>query len=518
MARFQGALDNERLGRRPGARRTNRQLVCEHLEHRVVLAAGLTAATTTPVTATAGTLVTGAPLVSFTDGASPLPANQYAATIDWGDGTPLSGGTISLSGTSFTVTGSHNFAEQSIARPGGVYTISVVIVGDGEQLTLTTSATVVRPTANGLVGLNAVAGKPTGDLPVVYFTGEPTPDPADYTAAVDWGDGSPPAVATLFVPAPSGPLAYDIDTSGHTYAQGGSYTITTIITDAQGIVVDSVQAGISVTVIPLSGRLSPQSDTGVSQSDGITADSTPSFVGVTTPGTIVEVFATPSSSSVQPGSEIASGASDPSGNWSATVHTALADGSYVITAEVFNNDDMMLNSASLGTIVVDTDAPVITAATFNRLTDTLMVTYQDNLSGLADASIASAMSYERSAGPTSSKISPKMLRPTSVAITEASLPTAPVIVRVVFNKGRKVPAGRYLITIASGSGGTGIHDVAGNALDGHFSGQFPSGDGVPGSDFAAVIVGSGNRIVAQTSVPDILLNARPRRPSPGTHR
>ena len=452
------------------------------------------------------------PLVSFTDGTSPLPANEYAATIDWGDGTPESGGTISLSGTTLTVAGSHNFAEQSLGQPGGVYTVSLVIVGDGQQLTLTTNATVARPTATGLVGLSVVAGKPTGDLPVVYFTGVPAPDSADYSAVVDWGDGTPPAV-TLFVPAPSGPVAYDISTSGHTYAQAGSYTIATSVRDAQGVLVDYVQTWISVAAsTPLSGRLSPQSDTGVSHSDGITDDATPTFTGNTGPGTTVLVFATPSVSSVSPGTQIAIGTADSSGNWSATVNTALADGTYAVTAEAVNSFGTVLSTASLGTIVIDTVAPVVTAATFNRLTDTLTVTYQDNLSGLAYASIADGAFYHRSA-PLSANVA-KMLRATSVTVAPTSTTTAPVVVSAVFNNGHKVPAGRYLIAIDSGTGDSGIHDVAGNALAGDFSGKFPSGDGVPGGDFAAVFATAHNKVLPLASVKDIHLSVRPRGPSP----
>jgi hypothetical protein len=44
-----------------------------------------------------------------------------------------------------------------------------------------------------------------------------------------------------------------------------------------------------------------------------------------------------------------------------------------------------------------------------------------------------------------------------------------------------IPRGRYLFQINSG----GVTDVAGNALDGEFTGRYPSGDGVPGGNFIA---------------------------------
>ena len=66
---------------------------------------------------------------------------------------------------------------------------------------------------------------------------------------------------------------------------------------------------------------------------------------------------------------------------------------------------------------------------------------------------------------------------------------------MVFNNGHTVRGGRYLIVINSGGGDTGIHDVAGNALDGNFYGTFPSGDGLPGGNFAASIDTFHNNIV-----------------------
>ena len=82
MARFPGIGVSRGRSRHARGTRTTRQLLVERLEGRVVLDTGLTPGTSTAVAATAGTLVTDVPLVTFTDGASPLPANDYAATID----------------------------------------------------------------------------------------------------------------------------------------------------------------------------------------------------------------------------------------------------------------------------------------------------------------------------------------------------------------------------------------------------------------------------------------------------
>jgi len=549
----------------------------------------------TPAAATAGTLVVIPSLVTFTDGPAPLPATAYSATINWGDGSALNGGTITQSGTTFTVAGSHNYSQDS----GSPYTISVVIAGDGQQMTVTTTATVVDltsvalptpPTATAgttitspltvgiftavpnpdptaysavvdwgdgstpvvgtitgvttgattvldvttsghnyaqtgsesltvtltdsqgfvigtatptltvgglsvspVVGLNVMAGTPTGSLTVATFTGTPNPVSAGYTALVDWGDGSMPVVATI-TPLAGGVFA--VTTSGHTYAQGGSYVLSVTIRDGQGFVVGTASPAITVGVM-LSGRLSPQSDSGVSDSDGITNITTPTFVGNTSPGTTVEVFAAPSGSSVLPGTEIAVCSAEASGFWSATVVNApLADGSYTITAEAVSSSGTVLGTASLGTVVIDTVGPVINAVSFDRFTDTVTVTYQDNLSGLDYASIANGAFYHLSAKPLAKNVRvPRMLLPTSITITPGATATAPEVVKLVFNHGHTVRGGRYTIVIDSGVGDTGIQDVAGNALDGEFYGSFPSGDGLPGGNFVATIATFHNNVV-----------------------
>ena len=435
--------------------------------------------------ATAGTLISLSDLVMFTDDSQFPATTNFTASVDWGDGTPPSVGTITntdISGTSFyTVAGSHTYA----GPVGSMDTVSITISYLGQvQAIATFPISVNGLTVNPLIGLHALAGTPTGALSVADFTALPEPETSGYTALVDFGDGSPAIAATIGTASP-----FSLSTSGHTYAQGGSYTIGVTIRDSQGFVVGSATAGIVVSVSPLSGRLSPQSDTGVSNSDGITSLTTPTFAGNTTPGTTVEVFAAPAGSSALPGSMIAIGAANAAGYWTATVvNTPLADGSYTITAQAVNSAGDVLNTASLGTVVIDTVGPVITAISFNRFDDTLTLTYQDNLSGLAGASIANGAFYRLSAKPLSTKVPvPKLLLPTSLVVTPGASATDPVQIKVVFNRGRTVRGGNYSIVIRSGSSDLGVHDVAGNALDGNFYGTFPTGDGIPGGNFAASI-------------------------------
>ena len=253
-----------------------------------------------------------------------------------------------------------------------------------------------------------------------------------------------------------------------------------------------------VADVPLTvtGKLNPASDSGVSNSDDITNVVQPNFLGTTSqPNATVTLFAQASGGTVV---VIGQGVSNASDAWSITANHALATGNYVITAVATDSAGFTTSAATtiVSNLVIDTVPPVITAATFDRFTDTLTVTFQDNLSGLASASITNSAFYHLSAQPLSPKVHvPKLLLPTAINFTPGATATDPITVSVVFNNGHTVRGGRYLIVIDSGSGDTGVHDIAGNALDGEFYGTFPSGDGLAGGDFAASIDTFHNNIV-----------------------
>ena len=148
-------------------------------------------------------------------------------TIDWGDGTPTSAGTT-VAGPQgpATVHGTHTYAEAGTYTGTVTYTCAQFAGQQQVQFTATVSDAPLTPT-----GLN-FSGTVTSELaPTTAHVDDANPDSvsSDFTATIDWGDGSSSAGTV----SASGGGGYDIAGS-HTYDEPGTYMVTTSVTDPGG--------------------------------------------------------------------------------------------------------------------------------------------------------------------------------------------------------------------------------------------------------------------------------------------
>lgn len=199
--------------------------------------------TTPVVTATAfagteGTPVTATVATSVDDDKT---ANgDLTATIDWGDGTPPSPGTVRpVNGqpTHDTIAGTHTYADE------GGYTVTATLVdSDTGPVTVTTTATIADAalTAAGASALTGTegptsllgAGQDTGPVSgtvATFSDASPGTTAADFTATIAWGDGTT-SPGTVTGPN-GGPFAV---TGAHSYEEDGTYGITVTVTDDGG--------------------------------------------------------------------------------------------------------------------------------------------------------------------------------------------------------------------------------------------------------------------------------------------
>jgi hypothetical protein len=197
-------------------------------------------ATGLSVNATEGTPYSG-PVATFADVDADGTAAEYAATIDWGDGSSASTGVITGAGESFTVTGSHTYADE------GSYTVKTTIsdVDNAANVAAAMSTATVADAALAATGVSLTTPDPLNGI-VASFTDASTTSASDFRATIDWGDGSPTSSAPV-----SGSGGSFTVTGNHTYASLGFFTVTTHVVDDGG---STATATTTVLVFATSSR------------------------------------------------------------------------------------------------------------------------------------------------------------------------------------------------------------------------------------------------------------------------
>ena len=228
--------------------------------------------------------------------------------VNWGDGsTPQTLAVTNLTmngspdGVVFTINASHDYVEE------GVYSYTVTVDDDGGSTTTFIGSAIIADAA-----LTASATQPTVDTteatifpvpvfapplfigPVGSFTdANPAPPTgsstiADFTATIDWGDGTPMTAGVIS--QPGGPGTAYIVSGSHTYADSGQttgtgdiglYTIQVFVVDDGGSKLTITNtANVADNSIPLTGSLNPASDSGLFTGTPDTTNVTqPNFTG-----------------------------------------------------------------------------------------------------------------------------------------------------------------------------------------------------------------------------------------------
>ena len=170
------------------------------------------------VTVQEGTQYSGAVSNVTCDAMSPM--------IDWGDGTPSSAGTTVIGPAATHVTGMHTYRLAGSYTGTVSYTCPQFSPTVQVQFTATVSDAPLTPT-----GIDFSGTVVTEVTATTAHVDDANPDSvsSDFTATIDWGDGSSSA-GSVSDAAGGG---YDIAGS-HAYDEPGSYTVTTSVTDPGG--------------------------------------------------------------------------------------------------------------------------------------------------------------------------------------------------------------------------------------------------------------------------------------------
>ena len=231
-----------------------------------------------------GTSITLAP-ATFTDPGFDNPpggtSEGFTATINWGDGTVEPAGDITVTETpgsegvltTGTINATHAYADD------GLYTVTVTVEDDNGGIatdTFTVEVVNVNPTLDAgpdLTGINE--GTFITLAPATFtdsgFDNSPGGTSEDFTATINWGDGTVEPAADITVtetPGSEGVFTTGTINATHAYADDGLYTVTvTVEDDNGGIATDT----FTVEVVNVNPTLDAGPDqTGIDEGTSIT--------------------------------------------------------------------------------------------------------------------------------------------------------------------------------------------------------------------------------------------------------
>jgi hypothetical protein len=163
-------------------------------------------------------------VATFTDSNTANTAFDFTATIDWGDGTTPTTGTVSNNGGNFIINGSHTYAED------GSYSVSVTLADDQPSFlsaTATGTATVaesdlfITPVEASIAPTEGQSFTQT----LAFFSDPSSASSSDFTASIDWGDG---VSSTGTITGSQGDFAVH---GTHTYGDEGTFQIQITVTE-----------------------------------------------------------------------------------------------------------------------------------------------------------------------------------------------------------------------------------------------------------------------------------------------
>lgn len=251
-------------------------------------------------------------VATFTDTGSISLASYFQATINWGDGTTSNtsnssdpttpSATISGSGGSFTVSGTHTYAEET---PAGTPDQATVTITDPDLVSYSSAVATVT-SADGSVVVADAPLTPGSAAPIgpqqtnVPFTtsatftdgnpGAPTSDFIDTT--ISWGDGTTSTTS-------SGTDPVVVTGSGGSFTVTGTHAYTANTVDDPG---GSEPSPVTFNIVDVGGSTTTVTGNRVVVADSVTSctDSAP-CTGTLTPGTGQPVGATVGTSTGEAG-------------------------------------------------------------------------------------------------------------------------------------------------------------------------------------------------------------------------
>ncbi|MFI5379903.1 MAG: peptidylprolyl isomerase [Tepidisphaerales bacterium] len=179
------------------------------------------------LTAGDNTNQTNVVVATFRDTAKTGATKDWTAQIRWGDGQTSSGTIVKNANGTFSVKGTHLYKRRGVRNYAVTLTDTLGAFAEADG-TFTVVDAPLHATPGLVVGY---AGTALTAVTMATFTdGDTTSVLSDFTADIDWGDGSAHSAGTVASATGGG---YTV-TGTHTYATAGSFPAKVTITDAHG--------------------------------------------------------------------------------------------------------------------------------------------------------------------------------------------------------------------------------------------------------------------------------------------
>jgi hypothetical protein len=190
----------------------------------------------TNISATEGKSFSGT-VATVTDPDTNATPGEYSASINWGDG-QTSTGTVTGSGGSFTVSGSHTYAEEGSHN----VTVTTTDVDNSGNAATATSHVAIADAALSASGVSKSSPAQFTGTVATFHDQDPAGTISDYSVTINWGDGHVTGGTVS-----SGFLAK----GNHTYGHSGVFHVTVTIKDGGGSTVStSATINVSSTAAP----------------------------------------------------------------------------------------------------------------------------------------------------------------------------------------------------------------------------------------------------------------------------
>ena len=381
-------------------------------------------------------------------------------------------------GTSGTATVTVDLQNSGSTANGGVNTSAPQI------FTITVSPVVATPQVVPMAPVSFIQGGTAGNVVVAMFSEVNGGPASDFSATINWGDGTPPTAGIVSqdsVATATAPATYSV-LGSHVYTSSGAFTITVSIVDHNGgsPVTASNTAVANSTASLLTAQLSPASDSGPSNSDGVTNITTPTITGTTLPGAQLTLVAQSSNGTT---STVATGSAGVDGSFQLT-SSSLADGTYnFIVTSVPITAGSPTATFTVGPVVIDTVAPRVASVTLNPKTGQILITFTDVGDGLYLPSLTNRLSY---------LLAGKVTNVTAISMPSGSVHQETVALTLAHGK-KKLTNGTIVLTLDAQ--GVNVIDQAGNTLAPTFISSPATGNSVPVGPLSAKFTIKNGKVV-----------------------